>query len=124
MNEDKIIEIRKVVKKAFIRIGIRCDMLGFKYLCQCTEELILNPELIDKLCKGLYKKVAERNNIEKSNNVERAMRNVIDMCFELNGFLELNKMFKMNIFTIDDKPTTGELIKLIAEFYDLDLWKE
>ena len=121
MNEE---EIKKVIRKAFIRIGIKCDMLGYKYLCQCAEEIILHPESFDNLCNGLYKIVAAKNNIQKSNNIERAMRTVIDLCYDTNGFMELNRMFKMNLFTIDDKPTTGELIKLVAEYYALDLWKE
>ncbi len=124
MSEEKLLEIKKVVKKAFIRIGIKCDMLGYKYLCQCSEEIIFHPELIENLCNGLYKVIAAKNGVERSNNIERAMRTAIELCYDTTGFLELNRMFNMNLFTINDKPTAGELIKLVSEYYCLDLWKE
>lgn len=32
-------------------------------------------------------------------------------------------MFNTNIFTVDDKPSCGQIIGLIAEYYNLRLYK-
>ena len=120
----EIEKIKKVVKLALIKIGFRCDLVGFGYLCTAIELVILDPSLAKKLCKGLYAEVGRVHDVSKGNNIERAIRHSIENTFINKSFAELNRMFKSQLYTIDDKPTTGELIKLIAEYYNLGLYKE
>lgn len=117
-------EIRRVIKLALIRIGIRCDLVGFNYLCYAIECVIAEPDLIHNLCKGLYIKISKEFLTKKDNSVERSIRHAIEETYINKGFVELNRMFKMNLYTIDDKPTSGELIRLVAEYYNLGLYKE
>ena len=124
MKENEKEEMRKVVKLAMIRIGIRCDMLGFSYLCYGVERAIEKPEQLRNLCKGLYVDIAKHFNVPNSTSVERSIRHAIDNTAETKSFGELNKMFKTLLYTIDEKPTAGELIRLVAEYYLLELYKE
>ena len=54
MSDSDLSNMRSVVKLALIKIGIRCDLVGFNYLCYAIELVVINPRLIHKLCKGLY----------------------------------------------------------------------
>lgn len=124
MDEKELIEMRRVIKLALIRIGIRCDLIGFNYLCFAIELVIQQPNLIHNLCKGLYVAISKKFSVKKENCVERSIRHAIDDTYINKSFAELNKMFKTQLYTIDDKPTVGELIRLVAEYYTLGLYKE
>lgn len=124
MENEELLNMRKVIKLALIRIGIRCDLIGFSYLCYAVELVISNPNLSHNLCKGLYIEIGKRFQASKENNVERSIRHAIENTYVNKSFAELNRMFKTNLYTIDDKPTAGELIRLVAEYYNLELYKE
>ena len=124
MDEKELLDMRRIIKLALIRIGIRCDLIGFNYLCFAIELVILKPSLIHNLCKGLYLAVGQKFKIENENCVERSIRHAIENTYINKSFAELNKMFKTQLYTINDKPTGGELIRLVAEYYNLGLYKE
>lgn len=121
-NED-LFKMRKVIKYTLIRIGFRVDLIGFSYLCYAIELVILNPKLIHNLCKGLYVQVGEKFMVNNDLCIERSIRHSIENTYINKSFSEINKLFKMEIFSINDKPTCGELIKLVAEYYNLSLYE-
>ena len=86
--------------------------------------VVQNPKLIHNLCKRLYIEVGKRFDASKENCVERSIRHAIENTYINKSFAELNKMFKTQLYTIDDKPTAGELIRLVAEYYNLGLYKD
>ncbi len=122
MEDKELSTIRKIIKLTLIRIGIRCDLIGFSYLCYAIELVILNPNLIHSLCKDLYTKVSEKFDVKKDSCVERSIRHAIENTYINKSFAELNRMFKMQLYTVDEKPTAGELIRLVAEYYNLGLY--
>lgn len=122
MSEKELERMRKVIKLTLIRIGIRCDLMGFNYLCYAAELVIQTPELIHNLCKGLYVEIGKHFNVENSSSVERSIRHAIDNTCVNKSYSELNKMFKTLLYAVDDKPTAGELIRLVAEYYLLELY--
>ncbi len=124
MSDEELLEMRKVITMTLIQIGIRCDLRGFNYLRYAIELVIQDPSLIYGVCKGLYVKVGEHFNIEKPTNVERNIRHAIDNTFLFKNFESLNKLIGENLFTIKDKPTVGELIRLVAEYYNFGLYKK
>jgi len=124
MDEKELSKIRKVIKLALIKIGMRCDLTGFTYLCCAVELVVQSPNLIHNLCSGLYSKVGLNCNRMSGSCVERNIRHAIEDTYIEKSFAELNRMFKAQLFTIDDKPTAGQLIKLLAEYYNLGLYKE
>ena len=116
--------MRKVIKLTLIRIGIRCDLVGFNYLCYAVELVIQQPELIHNLCKGLYVMVGEHFEVEKTNSVERSIRHAIDCTAQNKSYGSLNDILQATVYGIDEKPTVGELIRLVAEYYNLELYKD
>lgn len=123
MSSEEIFNMRKIIKLTLIKVGIRCDLNGFKYLCCAVEKVVQDPELIYNLCKGLYKEVAKEFKVNKVSSVERSIRHAIDNTQDAKSFGELNNLFKTMLYTVDDKPTVGELVKLVAEYYCLGLYE-
>lgn len=124
MNTKEIDNIKAVIHYALIRIGFRVDLVGFNYLSYAIEIAISLPEETRSLCKGIYALVAKKFNTPGSSSVERSIRHSIDNTYQNKTFMEINEMFNMNIFSPKDKPTAGELIKLIAEYYNLEIYKK
>ena len=123
MSEMERLNARKVIRYALVRIGFRMDQTGFQYLSCAIELVIVDPMLLHKMMGRLFKEVCSIYNVEKVTSVQGAIRNMIETTFNNHSFLEVNKMFNTNIFTIDDKPSCGQIIGLIAEYYNLRLYK-
>ena len=123
-DEEELEHMRKIIKLTLIRIGIRCDLTGFNYLCYAVELVIKNPNLIHNLCKGLYVAVGEYFNVNKTSSVERSIRHAMENTALSKSYAVLNKMFKTMLYAVDDRPTAGELIRLVAEYYNLELYKD
>lgn len=123
MKEEELDNLRKVVKLGFIRTGLRRDLTGYDYLCHAVELVVKNPDLIHSLCKDLYRQVGEYFKTQNTSSVERSIRNAIDNTFINRSFSELNKMFNASLFSVNEKPTAGELIGLMADYYRLGLYK-
>ena len=123
MSNEDLTKMRKIIKYTLIRIGFRVDLVGFSYLCYAIELVILKPELIHNLCKGLYVQVGEKFMVNNDLCIERSIRHSIENTYINKSFVEINRLFKMQIFTINDKPTCGELIRLVAEYYNLSLYE-
>lgn len=122
MDETELQKARKVVKLALIKLGLRCDMIGFDFLCYGIELVIEDANYIHNLCKGLYVEIAKKFKIENVACVERNIRHCIDNTFDEKSFERINEMFHAILYTIDKKPTVGELIRLMAEYYLLGLY--
>lgn len=123
-NDVNLDEIRKVTKLGLLKLGMRCDFAGYNYISHAIELVILEPRLINFLCSELYVKVAEHFQIKNVGCVERSMRHVIDNLDKTKGFDTLNEMFHAKLFTKGTRPTAGELIRLMAEYYNMGLYEE
>ncbi len=124
MEEFDKVNVTKIVKMALIKTGVRCDLTGFSYLSTAIELAIEKPVLCQRLCKGLYAEVGKIYSIENESCVERSIRHAIDTTFNQKTFEGINEMFGVELFSAYDKPTAGELIKLIVEYYNLGLYKK
>ncbi len=124
MFKQESFEVENDVKMALIRIGFRCNFVGFDFLCKAIEIVIKNPNLRHHLCKGVYAQIAQELEIEKSSCVERSIRHAIDNTFLNKNFTEINNMFNLPIYTVHDKPTAGELINLVAQYFNMGLHKQ
>ena len=115
--------MEKIIKLALIRAGIRVDLEGFKYLCKAIELGIERPELLQRICKGLYTEVANFFHTTYY-CVERSIRHAIEQTNIEKSFQILNKMFHIDIFTVHDKPTASQFINLMVEYINLELYKD
>ncbi len=118
MTEEEF-ERAKIIKLTFLKIGIRCDMHGFNYFCDAVNYAIENPNLLNHLCDGLYKKVGEKYHVKKTDSVERCMRHALDDCFEKKTYARVD--FSQDFLKLNNKPTVGGLIRTVAESYMLGL---
>lgn len=124
MTPEMTTEARNTIKLFLIKIGMKCSLNGFAYLCYAAELVINNPKLIYDLCGNVYIQVAKYFEIKNSNCIERSIRHAIDHLANSNGFSLLNKIFKTNLYSKHDKPTSGEFIKLCAQYYSLGIYKD
>ena len=122
MTKTELEDMRKVVKLALLKLGIRCDLAGFGYICYGVELVVLNPNLIHSLCKDLYVSISKHFKTKSTCCVERNIRHAIDKAF-CNGCKTLNDMFGVTLFEKNEKPKSGELINLMYEYYTLGLYK-
>ena len=111
----------KIVKLTLIRIGIKCDHVGFTFLVQAVKEVIDNPELIHDLRK-LFSIVAEKCGAKDFFRVEANMHNAIVFTYKTKGFGFINKLYGMEVLSPERKPTTAEIIRLVAEYYSIGLY--
>lgn len=120
MTETK--EIEKVVKLALIRIGIKCDLVGFSYLSKAVELVIEAPSKLYKLSK-LFEEVAKIYDVKNPFRVEANIQNAITLTYNTKGFSAINDLYNMKIIEQDYKPTTAEIINLVAEYYLLGIYE-
>ena len=119
-EHDKMV---KVIRFALVKIGCKINHLGFQYLCCAIEIVIMNLRAIHNLLKEVYQKISDEYNVGNRMTVHSSIRNVIEQTYETGSFLEINKLFNTEIYTLDDKPTCGEIIGLLAEYYNLKLYQ-
>lgn len=116
-------EVEKVVKLALIRIGIKCDLVGFSYLSKSIELVIETPSKLYNLSK-LFDEVAKIFEVKNSFRVEANIQNAITQAYNTKGLQAVNELYGMKIFDAKYKPTTAEMINLIVEYYNLGLYKQ
>ena len=116
-------EVEKVVKLALIRIGIKCDLVGFSYLSKSIELVIATPSKLYNLSK-LFDEVALIYHVKNPFRVEANIQNAITQTFNTKGLQAVNDLYGMKIFDEKYKPTTAEMINLIVEYYNLGLYKQ
>ncbi|MGN1201232.1 MAG: sporulation initiation factor Spo0A C-terminal domain-containing protein [Candidatus Caccovivens sp.] len=115
-------EIEKIVKLTLIRIGVKCDLIGFSYLAKAIEYAIAEPMQVYNL-KGLFADVAKFYGVKNPFRVEANIQNAITFTYNNKGFDVLNKLFGMEVVKKGYKPTSAEVIKLVAEYYEMGLYK-
>lgn len=120
MEDNK--EVQRIIKLTLIRLGIKCDLVGFSYLVHAVEVAIEQPMLVYNL-KKLFAIVAKKCNVENPFRVEANIQNAITLTFNTKGFSSINDLYGMEVFKPNYKPTTAEIIKLVAEYYNLGLYK-
>ena len=116
-------DMQRIIKLTLIRLCIKCDLVGFSYLVQSIEIAIEQPMLVYNL-KKLFAIVAQRCNVENPFRVEANIQNAITLTYNTKGFSSINEMYGMEVFKSNYKPTTAEIIKLVAEYYNLGLYKD
>ncbi len=120
MEDNK--EVQRIIKLTLIRLGIKCDLVGFSYLVHAVEVAIEQPMLVYNL-KKLFAIIAKKCNVENPFRVEANIQNAITLTFNTKGFSSINDLYGMEVFKPNYKPTTAEIIKLVAEYYNLGLYK-
>ncbi len=114
---------REEVTKILLELGIPANLQGFRCLQLCTLKVIEDPSLLRKVTKTLYPIVGKEFSIYGA-VVERSMRHSTDIGFYKTGFKPLCKLFNMSEDSWSYKPTSSELIALIAEHVRFKAYKD
>lgn len=136
LNNLKIPEVRRIVRTVqkpttseksrdekitgvFLTIGIPAHIKGYHYLREAIKVVMDNEDVINRITKELYPRVAKRFNATPS-KVERAIRHAIEVAWARGRIENINGMFGYNIYGKNDKPTNGEFIALVADKLKLE----
>lgn len=115
-------EMQRVIRVTLIRLGIKCDLIGYSYLADAIQLVAQEPTLTYDMQK-VFQSVAEKYSAKSAFRVEANIQNALTQAFNTKGFGYINKLYGMEILKPKYKPTTAEFIKLVAEYVNLGLYK-
>ena len=96
------------------QIGVPAHIKGYQFLRDAILLTMNEPEYINAVTKRLYPEIAKRNGTSAS-RVERAIRHAIEVAWNRGRIDALDEAFGKNVCALDDKPTNGEFIALVAD---------
>ena len=102
------------IANLFLTVGIPAHIKGYQYLREAVRMVIDNPDLMGRITKELYPGIAKRFNTTSS-KVERAIRHAIEVAWNRGRIEALDEAFGKNVCSLEDKPTNGEFIALVAD---------
>ncbi len=122
MNMEPLSEKTKIIKLALIRLGIKSDYIGFDYLEKAVEYAIDEPNAVYNV-KKMFTKIADQLKTTNAQQIESNIQNAINTTYNNRGFDSINDLFGLQIIKPDHKPTVGELIKIVSEYYLLKIYE-
>lgn len=102
------------ISKILCDIGIPANLTGYHYLKDAIQLIIEDPEIIGRITKTLYPKIANKHNSTAS-RVERAIRHSISVAWSRGDTEVLRDIFGNTMNLKSGKPTNSEFIALIAD---------
>ena len=108
------VNIEAMVTSIIHEIGVPAHIKGYQYLREAVRMVMDNPELMGRITKELYPGIAHRFGTTSS-KVERAIRHAIEVAWNRGRIDALDEAFGKNVCALDDKPTNGEFIALVAD---------
>lgn len=102
------------IANLFLTVGIPAHIKGYQYLREAVRMVMEHPELMGRITKELYPGIARRFGTTAS-KVERAIRHAIEVAWNRGRIDALNEAFGRNVCSLEDKPTNGEFIALVAD---------
>ena len=106
--------LEALVTEIIHEIGVPAHIKGYQYLREAVRMVIDNPDLMGRITKELYPGIARRFGTTSS-KVERAIRHAIEVAWNRGRIEALDEAFGKNVCSLDDKPTNGEFIALVAD---------
>ena len=106
--------VEAMVTSMIHEIGVPAHIKGYQYLREGVRMVVDNPELMGHITKELYPGIARRFDTTSS-KVERAIRHAIEVAWNRGRIEALDEAFGKNVCSLDDKPTNGEFIALVAD---------
>ena len=103
----------------FLTIGMPAHIKGYQFLREAVKMVMDQPDMINRITKELYPGIAHRFNTTSS-KVERAIRHAIEVAWGRGRIEVINQVFGSNVCTLENKPTNGEFIALVADKLSLE----
>ena len=108
------LSIEERIANLFLTVGIPAHIKGYQYLREAVSMVMEHPDLMGRITKELYPGIAKRFGTSAS-KVERAIRHAIEVAWNRGRIDALNEAFGRNVCSLDEKPTNGEFIALVAD---------
>lgn len=102
------------IANLFLTVGIPAHIKGYQFLREAVRMVMENPEMMGRITKELYPGIAHRFGTTSS-KVERAIRHAIEVAWNRGRIEALDEAFGRNVCSLEDKPTNGEFIALVAD---------
>jgi two-component system response regulator (stage 0 sporulation protein A) len=99
----KSADMHDVILDVLRDIGIQSNLLGYDYLVTAIELVYMNRTLLHAMTKKLYPEIAKMYTSTAS-RVERAMRHAVEVAFDYNACVNVERIFG-NIVN----PSTGKI---------------
>lgn len=103
----------------FLTIGIPAHIKGYQYLREAVRLIVEKPDMINRITKELYPTIA-RHFATTASKVERAIRHAIEVEWGRGRIDVLNQVFGSNVCSLENKPTNGEFVALVADKLTLE----
>lgn len=98
-----------IVHNFLAEIGAQPSLIGYKMMVYAIMEEAKHPGAIDNLCRVFYPAIALKFNT-KPDRVERALRHLIDTCWQFGDIDTLHRYFGQYIREGKDRPTNSSFI--------------
>lgn len=102
------------ITKIIQHMGVPAHVKGYQYLRDAIMFVIDDGELIGKVTRELYPKIAALYNTSAT-RVERAIRHSIELAWDRGNIEYINRVFGYTISIERGKPTNSEFIALVAD---------
>jgi len=109
-RQEQLIRVTQIIQK----MGVPAHVKGYQYLRDAILAVIEDPDLIGRVTRELYPKIAVMNNTSPT-RVERAIRHAIELAWDRGNMEYINRIFGYTINIERGKPTNSEFIALIAD---------
>ena len=112
----------EVVEYVLHKLGCKNTSSTYKYLFSAVQVVIKRPFAIHSLLREVYGSVEKKYGLASSCTVPNAIRKQVEYISDIGSHLVFNDLFQTNMFDLDSKITCGQLIGLVAEYYNLGLY--
>lgn len=110
---DKVL-IMKEIYRLIRRLGIHSNLSGYHFLARAVELVADDNSLLMGMSGRLYSKIADDFHTS-SNSIDRNLRTVVHMIWDRSYIHNLEELAG---YTIDYKPSSGEVIDVLAAYYN------
>ena len=107
------------ISSMFLTIGMPAHIKGYSFLREAVKMVMDSPEMINRITKELYPGIAHQFSTTSS-KVERAIRHAIEVAWGRGRIEVINQVFGSNVCSLENKPTNGEFIALVADKLNLE----
>lgn len=107
-------QITFTTSNVLLQMGIPYNLTGSKYLARAVDIAIHSPCAVTTITKNIYAVIALEFGTKVA-NVERSIRHAVDTAWNKKKISYLNKLFGIDLYSNQYKPSNSELIALLAE---------
>lgn len=104
-----------------MQMKITPNLKGYTYIKEAALRVCENSSKKRQMTNVLFKELAEEFG-EKPSLLDRALRHAIEVSFKRNGIHDLERM--ISVYFTEKKPSPKEIICILAEKLNLDLYQE